>query len=406
MLRVGESFEHSGLTYVVTAVIETAGSTANTYKCTTRRSNMVGDVVAKQLKLTLPGEFRGALSSHEQLGHVFIESERLRHAATMTGIVEYKGVYQSPQDASVRYLLFEYCSGGDLFDRIINYGHYNEKAAYIDVMKIAKILSTLRMLKIVHGDIKPENFVFSEPVVNGTTGTLKLIDFGISNFGNVHFPGNFGTPEYMAPEVLRDRTGRHRTYASDAWSLGVMTYVMLSGAYPFCSEEEILSNDEVQFDKPSSSYWEVISEDAKDFIRRLLNKNPRLRARVGEALSHPWKRTVTDGAEFSDIFYQRLSGARFARKFQMTVKVALTIKTLVRRWVERVRERLAAPNSGGAAGNPSVGGSGAVVVSGGNSDSDGGSNASTGTNAAMPSSPPSRKRTVRGHESAAKKAKH
>jgi calcium-dependent protein kinase len=122
--------------------------------------------------------------------------------------------------------------------------------------------------------------------------TIKVIDFGTSGKMKKGQKYNevIGTPFYIAPEVLNNNYDEK----CDMWSCGVILYVMLSGEPPFYGEndDEIYSqilNSEVKFNQ---KVWDDISRDAKDLIKKLLNKNHRERLSAVEALQHPWIQNI------------------------------------------------------------------------------------------------------------------
>ncbi|CBI29545.3 unnamed protein product, partial [Vitis vinifera] len=114
------------------------------------------------------------------------------------------------------------------------------------------------------------------------------IDFGLSDFVKPDERLNdiVGSAYYVAPEVL------HRSYTTEAdvWSIGVIAYILLCGSRPFWARTEsgifraVLKADP-SFDEPP---WPSLSSEARDFVRRLLNKDPRKRMTAAQALCHPW----------------------------------------------------------------------------------------------------------------------
>ncbi|XP_041283625.1 death-associated protein kinase 2 isoform X3 [Onychostruthus taczanowskii] len=118
---------------------------------------------------------------------------------------------------------------------------------------------------------------------------IKLIDFGLAHKieDGVEFKNIFGTPEFVAPEIVNyEPLG----LAADMWSIGVITYILLSGASPFLGEtkQETLANiTAVNYDF-DEEFFSNTSDLAKDFIQKLLVKDTRKRLTIQEALSHPW----------------------------------------------------------------------------------------------------------------------
>jgi len=139
--------------------------------------------------------------------------------------------------------------------------------------------------KICHRDIKPENFLLYK---ENDDSYIKLIDFGlakrVSKSEVMNAPN--GTPYYIAPEVLK---GSYTTQC-DNWSMGVVMFIMLSGKPPFGgrSNKEIINNvlhGEYSF---NNSVWQAISDEAKDLISQLLERQADMRLTAEEAYNHPW----------------------------------------------------------------------------------------------------------------------
>lgn len=122
------------------------------------------------------------------------------------------------------YLQMELVSGGELFDRIVNKGTYTEADARNLVKYLLDALNFLHEQNIVHRDLKPENLLMSSPKEDAD---VKLADFGLSTFAENDFAlkTSCGTLTYVAPEVLK---GEKYGKKVDMWSLGVITYILLS----------------------------------------------------------------------------------------------------------------------------------------------------------------------------------
>uniref|UniRef100_A0A2I3N2W0 Death associated protein kinase 1 n=1 Tax=Papio anubis TaxID=9555 RepID=A0A2I3N2W0_PAPAN len=134
---------------------------------------------------------------------------------------------------------------------------------------------------------KPENIMLLDR--NVPKPRIKIIDFGLAHkidFGN-EFKNIFGTPEFVAPEIVNyEPLGLE----ADMWSIGVITYILLSGASPFLGDtkQETLANVSAVNYEFEDEYFSNTSALAKDFIRRLLVKDPKKRMTIQDSLQHPW----------------------------------------------------------------------------------------------------------------------
>merc|ERR1740117_1459281 len=123
--------------------------------------------------------------------------------------------------------------GGELFDRLIEATRFSEHDAADAVWQMLLALHYLHQHKIVHRDLKLENWLFQTK----TSNHLRLIDFGFSKIWdpNIKMKYAYGTVGYVAPEVLR----KSYTSQCDLWSLGVITFVLLSGIMPFAGKGDV-----------------------------------------------------------------------------------------------------------------------------------------------------------------------
>ncbi|GMI03052.1 hypothetical protein TrLO_g8891 [Triparma laevis f. longispina] len=191
------------------------------------------------------------------------------------------------EDAKAVYLVMELMEGGDLFDRIIKLGFYEEGKARKVMRRLLSSVSYLHSLKIIHRDLKPENIMLP----SSSDVAVKLTDFGLAKEQGEGLKTFCGTPQYFAPEVMRRRMtvkGRGRyDVKSDMWSLGVIMYVLLSGAPPFDVQAgwENLASTKIQFTGPR---WGSVSAQGKELVLKLLDVDPVKRFSVEEAMDHPW----------------------------------------------------------------------------------------------------------------------
>ncbi|XP_049982261.1 death-associated protein kinase 2 isoform X4 [Alexandromys fortis] len=199
-------------------------------------------------------------------------------------IITLHDVYENRTDVV---LILELVSGGELFDFLAQKESLSEEEATSFIKQILDGVNYLHTKKIAHFDLKPENIMLLDKTI--PIPHIKLIDFGLAHEieDGVEFKNIFGTPEFVAPEIVNyEPLGLE----ADMWSIGVITYILLSGASPFLGDtkQETLANiTAVSYDF-DEEFFSQTSELAKDFIRKLLVKETRKRLTIQEALRHPW----------------------------------------------------------------------------------------------------------------------
>ncbi|NXB08997.1 MYLK protein, partial [Cnemophilus loriae] len=135
-----------------------------------------------------------------------------------------------------------------------------------------------------------------------------------------------GTPEFMAPEVVAFEPV---SFSTDMWSVGVICYILLSGESPFQGDTdmETLSNvTAAQWDFEEETFSEI-SQQAKDFISQLLQKDPRRRLPSAGALLHPWLQHPQPSSS-KVLSKERIRQFLARRKWQKTGKALLALKRL------------------------------------------------------------------------------
>lgn len=245
--------------------------------------------------------------------------EEVRIHSLLTGhphIVSLHHVYHNSVrldgDATPRsrlFLVMEFMAGGELFDRISQVEYFTEETAANYMSQAVQAVSWLHDKNIAHRDLKPENLLLTDHSENAI---LKLSDFGFAkkDDGNLMTPRY--TPYYVAPQILEAQRRQKEkdsgaavspyTYdkSCDLWSLGVVLYIMLCGYPPFYSENparsltshmrnKIMAGD---YEFPPNE-WNLISEDAKNIIRQLLDVNPANRMSARQLAAHPWLRRTS-----------------------------------------------------------------------------------------------------------------
>jgi len=253
--------------------------------------------------------------------------DRFKQEIAIMKIMDHPNIiklFETFEDHRNIYLIMELCSGGELFDRIIDAGHFSEVQAAILMQQIVRAIYYMHENHVCHRDLKPENFLFQtkDPIEKNT---LKIIDFGLScKFTpDQVLTTKAGTPYYVAPQVLAGKYDQ----SSDMWSCGVIMFVLLCGYPPFYGENDadVLSKVRLGNFSFNASDWKNVSEDAKNLIRMLLKMNPKDRYTAQQTLNHEWiknKAPKASNVNLQSNFVDNLRGFRSMNKLK---KAALHI---------------------------------------------------------------------------------
>ena len=252
-------------------------------------------------------------------------------------------IYEFFEDENNIYLINEYCGGGDVAKMHNKYGVFPEFLLKFIMSQVFLAISFLHSNKVVHGDLKRENIAFvydgkyktkeefekffkiiftDKEIItelNEAAGMdnlseeakniikelcnyeIKILDFGSAKMKkkdkiNKKLSGIVGTAYYCSPEVIKEKYD----FESDEWACGVMMYILLADVVPFPGqdEEEIFHSiltQEINVDIPQ---LKSISNNCKDLIKRLCDKNTTKRIKSEEALNHPF---FNNGINFSNL---------------------------------------------------------------------------------------------------------
>uniref|UniRef100_H0WWM2 Calcium/calmodulin dependent protein kinase IV n=2 Tax=Otolemur garnettii TaxID=30611 RepID=H0WWM2_OTOGA len=239
-------------------------------------------------------------------------------------IIKLKEIFETPTEIS---LVLELVTGGELFDRIVEKGYYSERDAADAVKQILEAVAYLHENGIVHRDLKPENLLYATPAPDAP---LKIADFGLSKIveHQVLMKTVCGTPGYCAPEILR---GCAYGPEVDMWSVGIITYILLCGFEPFYDERgdqfmfRRILNCEYYFISP---WWDEVSLNAKDLVRKLIVLDPKKRLTTFQALQHPWVTGKAANFVHMDTAQKKLQEFNARRKLKAAVKAVVASSRL------------------------------------------------------------------------------
>eukprot|EP00475_Leptophrys_vorax_P045041 TRINITY_DN9241_c0_g1_i1.p1 TRINITY_DN9241_c0_g1~~TRINITY_DN9241_c0_g1_i1.p1 ORF type:complete len:548 (-),score=153.60 TRINITY_DN9241_c0_g1_i1:97-1740(-) len=205
-------------------------------------------------------------------------------------IIDLKFAFESP---SKLYMVTEFYPGGELFFHLKTKRRFTEAEARFIIAELVLALEYIHSLGFVYRDGKPENIMLDR------TGHIGLTDFGLSKEIGVggHTSTFCGTPEYLAPEVLR---GVAYGKEVDWWALGILLYEMTVGIPPFYSQNVNEMYHKIQHG--ALRFPPFLSQQIRNLITELLDRNPETRLGAGEANSeaikaHPF---------FADINWENL----------------------------------------------------------------------------------------------------
>ncbi|CAH1789060.1 unnamed protein product [Owenia fusiformis] len=200
-------------------------------------------------------------------------------------------------------LVMELVNGPELVDKVIAEDSWTESEAAFFVRQILDAVRHMHSHNVLHLDLKLENI----HLANNTSDEIKVTDFGFARRYNPKVPLKFhyGTPEFAAPETVNDDSV---SYATDVWSVGVIAYILLSGLSPFggASDKETLEKIQKVDWSFDSDVFANISDEAKDFVTRILQLNPLDRMSVEECLMHPFIQLAENRGEGPKINLDRL----------------------------------------------------------------------------------------------------
>ncbi|KAF9648363.1 Pkinase-domain-containing protein [Thelephora ganbajun] len=178
------------------------------------------------------------------------------------------------------WLVTELCSGGELFDYLVEKGRVSEPETRIIFGQLCLSVAYIHGKGILHRDLKLENVLLDERC------RVKLGDFG---FTREYERGTLletfcGTTGYASPEMLQGK--KYLGPEVDIWSLGIILYTLLTGGLPFDDDDDVIMRGKITKGEYEDPEW--LSDEARDLIRKILNQDPLQRPPISQILAHPW----------------------------------------------------------------------------------------------------------------------
>ena len=190
------------------------------------------------------------------------------------------------------FLIFELCRKGELYELLNSNVHLSEKRIRNYMKQLLQAVKHCHDLGILHRDLKPENILIQDDMEH-----IKLTDFGLARplDKKTKLFKLCGTPGYLAPEIYRSgmlvqshQLCKGYSYPVDSWACGIILFILLFGRPPFYDRRRlkmikmICDNDHAT----TGNDWDTITDDAKDLINGLLDKNAETRMTIEQALNH------------------------------------------------------------------------------------------------------------------------
>jgi len=210
-----------------------------------------------------------------------------------SGIVSCSEVYETNESISI---VLDLVRGGTLYEKLDEEGAYKENEAKVIIAQLLEAVDYLHEKGIAHRDLKLENILCKkrsqkskgEPRLE----KIKIADFGLSKvFKLEQLTSRCGSLHYVAPEVVNNLSSPYGK-AVDLWSIGVITFAILTGSLPFYHANTATLLSQIINAQYRFSNQILLSEDAKDFIKKLLVCDPEKRATIQQCKSHSWLKGV------------------------------------------------------------------------------------------------------------------
>ncbi|XP_039984506.1 obscurin [Xiphias gladius] len=222
-------------------------------------------------------------------------------------------------------LITEMCCSHGLLDHLLLRGSVSEKEVQSYIQQILEGVGHIHSMNILHLDIKPDNILMVYP----PRDEIKICDFGFCQEIDTsrHQYSMFGTPEFIAPEIVHQEPV---TVATDIWAVGVIAYLTLVCRCPFVGETDRatllrVGEGTLNWDAPDVMYR---SPEAQHFLHMVLQPDPEKRPSAFECLSHEWFQDEHAGEDTDEINTRSLKVFISKSKWQRSLTCIGSVLTL------------------------------------------------------------------------------
>mmetsp|Transcript_22186 Transcript_22186/g.32284 ORF Transcript_22186/g.32284 Transcript_22186/m.32284 type:complete len:633 (+) Transcript_22186:58-1956(+) len=257
------------------------------------------------------------------LEDIYREIDILSKVAGIDGMVQLYGVFMDSSSGYAEYkndhtsypvICMELLEGGDMFDRIQERKTVSEKYIANIFRGIVVALNGLHERRFLHRDLKLENLMLvsledNSPVKIIDVGMMVRMDEGTCVYQSENTQGTRG---YVAPESLLNFQYSPK---SDLWQAGCTLYSLLSGNGAF-SPHKLEQTTEGTYFPMTGVAWNNISDDAKDLVSKLLERDPAKRYSAVEVLEHPWIKGEASDADMGKAYYTRIKNLALRQKMK------------------------------------------------------------------------------------------
>lgn len=207
-----------------------------------------------------------------------------------SNVVKLVEVLDDPSEDHL-YMVFELVKQGAVME-VPTDKPFSEDQSRFYFQDLLRGIEYLHYQRIIHRDVKPSNLLVGED------GHIKIADFGVSNQfegADALLTSTVGTPAFLAPEALSETRKNFSGKALDVWAMGVTLYCFIYGVCPFMDERIVSLHQKIKTQPVELPENADISDDLKDLLLKMLDKNPETRISIPQIKVHPW--VTRHGAE-------------------------------------------------------------------------------------------------------------